>query len=90
MLTTYPQFGSGEGKGANRNIFPADYPVIFNASYKDGPVTTSEWSFHCSVDFFEPINAIGYILEKRFSNVEYQNCSVSVNLQNAISSAGNS
>jgi hypothetical protein len=89
MLTTYSQFGSGEGRGANRNIFPADYPVRFNASHKDGPATTREWSFNCLVDSFAPVNATGYTLEKQFSNVEYQNCSVSVNLHNAFSYAGN-
>ena len=89
MLTTYSYFGSGEGKGVNRNIFPADYPVIFNALCEGGPVANSEWSFNCSVDSFEPINATGYTLQKQFSNLESQNCSVSVDVRNDFSSAGN-
>jgi hypothetical protein len=35
MLTSYSEFGIGvEGRGSQRNVFPAEYPVKFNCSYQ--------------------------------------------------------
>ena len=84
MLTSYASFGSGvEGRGNLQNIFPAEYPVVFNISYQDGPVRVVEWDFNCDVTGIT--HEFDFQFSKSFSSDVNQQCSVAVTLQNNIS-----
>ncbi len=42
MLTSYSDFGTGvEGRGSQRNVFPAEHPVKFNCSYTGRSISVS-------------------------------------------------
>ncbi|CAB4035305.1 Hypothetical predicted protein, partial [Paramuricea clavata] len=85
MLTTYSDFGTGvEGRGSQKNVFPAEYPVKFNCSYTGGPVTDVEWIFNCDVD--GTIEESQFFFHKIFSSQSSQSCQITLRLQNSINS----
>ncbi|XP_028399315.1 uncharacterized protein LOC114522765 [Dendronephthya gigantea] len=84
MLTSFSFFGSGvKGQGELANIFPAEYPVKLNASYKNGPATSVLWNFDCETS--GQSDASHYQLEKSFPGDVNQRCDITVTLKNSIS-----
>ena len=52
MLTTTSDFGSGvPGFGINRNKFPVEHPVRFNANYTGSEATNITWLLRCTETF---------------------------------------
>lgn len=83
MLTTFSDFGSGvEGRGSQRNIFPAEYPVKFNCSYKDGTVQRLHWMLVCDVDGRLEQRSSTCLFEMTFPSKASQTCSILLTLEN--------
>ena len=84
-LASYSDFGSGlEGRGSQRNVFPAEHPVKFNCSYTGGPVRKVSWTFDCSVDGTSVVEQ--YYFDKTFASNADQICQISLKLENDINS----
>ncbi|XP_028413717.1 uncharacterized protein LOC114536572 [Dendronephthya gigantea] len=85
MLTSYSDFGVNiEGRGSQRNVFPAEHPVKFNCSYAGGPVTTVSWVFNCDAD--GTISESQSFFDKIFPSKTSQNCQITLKLENSINS----
>ena len=86
MLTSYSNFGSGvEGRGNQRNVFPAVYPVKFNSSHLNGPALVAEWTFSCSISGVTTES--GFFFDKLFPKNVTQSCNITLVLKNNMSTA---
>ena len=84
MLTSNSPFGSGEkGLGSLQNLFPAEYPLVFNVSYEGGPAHLVEWKFNCDVTGLT--KEFEFKFQKSFLSTANQQCDIKVTLQNNLS-----
>lgn len=88
-LTTTSQFGSGvPGTGPEQNMFPAEYPVLFKASYTGAPATSHDWGFtyptwidKCTNCGSRTSNSVE--LSKEFESID-ERCTVKLEVGNSV------